>query len=90
MEITHTKGSRAAQLSNKLSNVKRKVINWNKLVFGRVDMDIKKKLAELQKVLDSINSTEDVRKEIMWAQKARRNWILYGDRNTKYFQTVVR
>ena len=26
----------------------------------------------------------------MWAQKARTNWILYGERNTKYFQTMVR
>ena len=25
----------------------------------------------------------------MWAQKARSNWILQGDRNTKFFQTVV-
>ena len=30
------------------------------------------------------------REELMWAQKARTNWILYGDRNTRYFQTVVR
>lgn len=30
------------------------------------------------------------RKEIMWAQKARADWIVQGDRNTKYFQTVVR
>lgn len=26
----------------------------------------------------------------MWAQKVRTNWILYGDRNTKYFQTIVK
>ena len=26
----------------------------------------------------------------MWAQKARTNWILHGDRNTKYFQTIFR
>ena len=26
----------------------------------------------------------------MWAQKARSNWILNEDRNTRYFQTVVR
>ena len=26
----------------------------------------------------------------MWAQKARCNWTLYGDRNTRYFQTVVK
>ena len=26
----------------------------------------------------------------MWAQKARSNWILNGDKNTRYFQTIVR
>ena len=30
------------------------------------------------------------REELMWAQKARTKWILQGDRNTKYFQTVVK
>ena len=59
----HIKGSRAAQLNNKLSNVKREAINWNKLVFGRVDLDIRKKLAELQEIQDSITSAKDVRKE---------------------------
>ena len=54
---------------------------------------------------DSITSLEDIRKErqlreeiedlldkeeLKWAQKARTNWTLYGDRNTKYFQTIVK
>lgn len=30
------------------------------------------------------------REEIMWAPKARNEWILQGDRNTKYFQTLVK
>ena len=30
------------------------------------------------------------REEMMWAQKARCNWIILGDRNTKYFQTIVK
>ena len=89
----------------KLSNVKKEALKWNKLVLGRLDNDIKKKLAELQEIQDSIDSLEAVRKEktmreelevllnseeTMWAQKARSNWILNGDRNTRYFQTVVR
>lgn len=101
----HTKGSRGAQLKNKLANVKREVIGWNKHVFGRVELEIKKKLAELQGIQDSIASIEDVRKEkilreelerllnreeTMWAQKARSDWVSFGDRNTRYFQTVVR
>lgn len=54
---------------------------------------------------DSIHTLEDVRKEkelrknienlvtkeeIKWAQKARSDWIIQGDRNKKYFQTVVK
>lgn len=31
-----------------------------------------------------------IREEIMWAKKARTGWIVQGDRNTKYFQTIVR
>lgn len=30
------------------------------------------------------------KEEIMWAQKARSNQITQGDRNTNYFQTVVK
>ena len=60
---------------------------------------------QLQQLQNSINSLKDIRKErqireeiedlldkeeLKWAQKARTNWILYGDRNTKYFQTIVK
>ena len=84
----HTKGSRATQLSNKLSNVRKEAINWNKSDFGKVDSEIKRKLADLQEIQNSITSLEDVRREkiireelevllyreeIMWAQKARSN-----------------
>ena len=37
---------------------------------------------ELEELLD--------REELLWAQKARTNWFLHGDRNTRYFQMVVR
>lgn len=30
------------------------------------------------------------KEEVMWAQKARNDWILMGDRNTHFYQTVVR
>ena len=30
------------------------------------------------------------REEIMWAQIARNEWILKDDRNTKFFQTIVK
>ena len=78
---------------------------WNKLVFGKVDREIKDRQLKLQQIQDSIHTVEDVRQEkelrleleylmdkeeIIWTQKARSNWITQGDRNTKYFQTLVK
>ena len=50
-------------MNNKLANVKKEAIGWNKSVFGKVELEIKKKLVELQEMQDSIISIEDVRKE---------------------------
>lgn len=101
----HTVGSRAFQQENKLSNVRRDFITWNKEVFGKVEQEIHLKQAQLQQMQNSIYTVEDVRKEklvradletlmhkedIMWAQKARDNQVIYGDRNTKYFETVMK
>ena len=74
-------------------------------MFGKVERDIKLKQDQLLQIQNSISTIEDVRLErslrndleeflnrevLMWAQKARSNWILQGDRNIKFFQTVVR
>ena len=78
---------------------------WNKTVFGKLDKEIKDKQLELQHLQNTIHTVEDVKKErdlridlenlmereeLMWAQKARSNWIIQGDRNAKFFQTVVK
>ena len=47
--------------------------------------DVRRKRACREELEELLN-----RDELMWAQKVRTNWILHGDRNTKYFQTVVR
>lgn len=68
-------------------------------------MEIKEQKEQLKRIQENLNSVEDVRQEkqirehleelmhreqILWAQKAKINWDLNGDHNTKYFQTVVK
>ena len=87
-----TNGSRAFQLQNKLTNVRKQFIEWNRRrVFGRVEKEIRAKQKLLQNMQDSIHTLKDVRKEkelreniedlltkeeIKWAQKARSDWII--------------
>ena len=81
----YTQGSRAFKLQHKLGKVRKKAIEWNKTVFGKVEKDIKEKQQKLQEVQNTIQTLADVRKErdlreeieslmireaIMWAQKA--------------------
>ena len=88
----------------KLASVRDEFRRWNKEVFGKVEREIEKK-KELKCIQENINSVDDVRREsehreqldqllhreeILWSQKARKEWDLKGDRNTKYFQAVVR
>ena len=101
----HSIGSRVTQLRNKFINVKQKALEWNKNFFGKVEIEIKTKKSQLQQLQDSIMTSEDVRRErvyreeleelldreeLMWARKPRTNWFLHRDRNTRYFQIVVR
>ena len=98
-------GSHAYILGKKINTIKDDFSKWNKAVFGMVERDIEKKRADLQCFQENINSVEDVkresqhreqleqlldRKEMLWAQKARKEWDLKGDRNTKYYQAVVK
>ncbi len=98
-------GSHAYILGKKINNIKDDFRKWNKAVFGMVERDIEKKRADLQCLQENINSVEDVkresqhreqleqlldREEMLWAQKARKEWDLKGDRNTKYYQAVVK
>ena len=56
-------GSRATQLRNKFINVKQKTLEWNKKVFGKVEIEIKMKQSQLQQLQDSIVTSEDVMRE---------------------------
>ncbi len=92
-------------LEKKLTTVRDALRRWNKELFGKVETEIAKKKEELKYLQENINSVADVRREseqreqldqllhreeILWSQKAGKEWDLKGDRNTKYFQTVVR
>ena len=46
----------------------------------------------LEKKKELRENIEDLltKEEIKWAQKARSDWIIQGDRNIKYFQIVVK
>lgn len=41
---------------------------------------------ELKENIENLMEKE----EFMWAQKARSTWIIQGDKNTKFFQTLVK
>lgn len=102
---THSAGSRAFHFKNKISRVWTYLITWNKEIFGKVEREIHQKQLQLQDIQNSILTIDDVRKEriiredlelmmhqeeLMWAQKARSNWIVLGDKNTKNFPTRVK
>ena len=59
----HSTGSRANQLRNKLINVKKKALEWNMNVFGKVEVEIKMKQNQLQHLQDSIVTNDEVRRE---------------------------
>lgn len=48
-------------------------------------LDVRKE-KQLREDIESLMNRE----EIMRAQKTRSSWIVQGDKNTKYFQTVVK
>ena len=85
--------------------MRKDLICWNKKVFGKVENEIQLKQAQLQSIQNSIFTIDDVKKkklfreeletllhreEVMWSQKAKCNWVILGDRNTRYFQTMVK
>lgn len=56
-------------MRNKFINVKQKALEWNKKVFGKVEVEIKRKPGQLQQFQDSIVSSEDVRRERVYREE---------------------
>ena len=100
-----TRGSHAYCLTKKLENVRDKFKAWNKTSFGLVEQQILSKKEQLRCAQQNIQTLSDVLnenrirdqleelmscEEIMLSQKAKKDWDLKGDLNTKFFQAIVR
>ena len=92
--------SSLVDLKGKLNNTRDHLKDWSRNNFGSVTKDIKKKRnridalwkkprspsrdVEVQKISNELDELLH-REEIMWRKISRVDWLLEGDRNTKYF-----
>jgi hypothetical protein len=92
-------------LTQKLKMLKDKLRVWNKTCFGNVHENVVSAEHKLQQIQNhghtdallleekiASNSYEDAlnKQEVFWQERARLNWHLEGDRNTKYFHRLAK
>ena len=88
-------------LACRLAYVHEQLHRWDKTVLRKSSKKIKKVQRELEQVSRDVLSQENVTKqkelaeeleqllqmeEIHWAQRSSINWLMFGDRNTSYYQ----
>ena len=98
-------GSAAYILTTKLKRVQQVCNEWNKNDLGNIHKrlaDLKNQLTYLQNQYytpEIVKQEKEKQQELQllldmeesfWAQKARKDWIQKGDRNTKYFHALVK
>ncbi|OMO76410.1 hypothetical protein COLO4_25567 [Corchorus olitorius] len=97
-------GSRAFNLAQKLKITRNELKTWNKNTFGNLferKKRLESELEELQGGIEDQHSREKEKKvrtemieileqeQLLWLQKSRSNWIVQGERNTKFYHTVT-
>lgn len=66
-------------LNQELENIQKGLHDSSNLVLLEIERNVRN---ELERLLEL--------EEIQWAQRAHQLWLVFGDRNTKYFHAVVR
>ncbi|KAI3466941.1 hypothetical protein Pfo_023604 [Paulownia fortunei] len=76
-------------LQQKLYRLKQRLRWWNKNIFGDIFENIKKAKQELKRCTAVLTHNLTI-EEDYWRQKAACRWLVEGERNTKFFHSLVK